>query len=399
MTTDFFSQQEISAIRDLTPGVNNLIHFNNAGASLMTEPVAMAMIEYIEHEMNYGGYETYDHYASQIDSVYDVIAGYLGCDPSEIAITENATVAWGQAFLSIPFQKGDIILTSISEYASNYIGFLQMKKRIGVDIQLIPNDHFGQVDVSKLANMITDKVKLIAITHVPTNGGLVNPAEAIGKIAKDHDVWYLLDACQSAGQMPLNVNELNCDFLAATSRKYIRGPRGVGFLYVSSDRLARIEPMVMDLHAASWKDTDSYQPREDARKFENWESNMAGILGLAKAVDYLSYLGIDRIWGRIQSLADYLRHGLDSIQTVAVQDLGEIKCGIVSFTADQNAHQLKNKLNAEGCNVSVISPAHTLNDMQNRGLGFMIRASVHYYNTKEEIDQFIQRLEKVLENR
>ena len=363
----------------------------------MTEPVAKAMIEYIEHEMNYGGYETYDHFASQIDKVYPNIATYLGCHPSEIAITENATVAWGQAFLAIPFQKGDIILTSISEYASNYIGFLQMKKRIGVDIKLIPNDHFGQVDVSELENMVTDKVKLIAITHVPTNGGLVNPAEAIGKIAKDHDIWYLLDACQSAGQMPLNVKELGCDFLSATSRKYLRGPRGVGFLYVSSDRLAQVEPVVMDLHAASWKDTYSYLPRDDARKFENWESNMAGILGLATAVDYLSHLGIDRIWSRIQLLADYLRQGLDSIQKVTVQDLGEIKCGIVSFTTHLDAYQLKNRLNAEGCNVSVISPAHTLHDMQNRGLDFMIRASVHYYNTQKEIDQFIQRLEKVLE--
>ena len=292
MTTGGFSNKEIQQIRDLTPGVRNIIHFNNAGASLMTKQVAETIIDYTHHELNYGGYETFEKYASQIDRVYPAIAEYLGADPSEVAVMENATVAWGHAFLSIPLEQGDIILTSVSEYASNYIGFLQAKKRIGVEIQVIPNDEFGQVDVTKLTEMMSPRVKLIAITHVPTNGGLVNPAAEIGKIARQHDVWYLLDACQSVGQMPINVKELGCDFLSATSRKYLRGPRGVGFLYVSTNRLDQLEPVIMDLHGAHLEDTNTYVARGDARKFENWESNMAGILGLATAIDYMLDLGI-----------------------------------------------------------------------------------------------------------
>ena len=362
----------------------------------MTELVASTIIDYTRHELNFGGYETFDKYASQIDQVYSSIAKYLQSDPSEVAIMENATVAWGQAFLSIPFEKGDIILTSISEYASNYIGFLQIKQRREIDIQVIPNDEFGQVDVSKLAEMMSSQVKLIAITHVPTNGGLVNPAEEIGKIARQHDVWYLLDACQSVGQMPLNVKDLGCDFLSATSRKYLRGPRGVGFLYVSSNRLDQLEPVIMDLHGAHWEDTHTYRPRSDARKFENWESNMSGILGLATAVDYMLDLGVERIWERIKYLAEYLRRELSSIQRVKVQDLGIVRCGIVSFSTDIDAFELKANLHLANINVSVISPTHTLHDMQGRGLGFMIRASIHYYNTEDEIDQFVRSMRKFL---
>ena len=362
----------------------------------MTEQVAKTIIEYTNHELNFGGYETFDKYALQIARVYSSVANYLAADPSEIAIMENATVAWGQAFLSIPLEKGDIILTSISEYASNYIGFLQIKQRRGIDIQVIPNDKFGQVDVLKLEEMMTSRVKLIAITHVPTNGGLVNPAEDIGKIARQHDVWYLLDACQSVGQMPINVKNIGCDFLSATSRKYLRGPRGVGFLYVSSDRLDELEPVIMDLHGAHWEDTQTYLPRSDARKFENWESNMAGILGMTVAIDYMLDLGVERIWERIQNLAEYLRKGLSSTPRVKVQDLGVVRCGIVSFSTEADAFELKSKLHLANINVSVISPTHTLHDMQGRGLGFMIRASIHYYNTEEEIDQFVLSLRKLL---
>ncbi len=361
----------------------------------MPEVVGNKVIEYIQHELNYGGYETAAKYSSEIDTVYSALAKYLNCTPSEIAIMENATVAWGQAYQSIPLEPGDTILTSISEYASNYIPFLQLKKRLGVAVKAIPNDDHGQIDVTALSEMIHDRVKLIAITHVPTNGGLVNPAAKVGAIAREHDIWYLLDACQSVGQMPLNVEELGCDFLSATSRKYLRGPRGVGFLYVSQDKVSQIEPAVLDLQGAEWKTKEIYTARKDARKFENWESNLAGVVGLAKAVEYMLELGVERIWARIQHLADYLRSELVKIPGLEVHDLGEVKCGIVSFTSSTKVQPLKAQLHEAGFNVSIIQPSYTLLDMQARDLGKMIRASVHYYNTVEEIDRFVDFLRKI----
>jgi selenocysteine lyase/cysteine desulfurase len=391
MTHDAFSPQEIMEIRSATPGTSRVVHFNNAGASLMPRPVADKIFEYLTHELNYGGYETAEKFASNIESTYARLARYLNCDVSAIALTENATAAWSQAFLSIPFEPGDTIITSASEYASNYIPFLQLQKKIGVNIKPVPCDSFGQADPAALSAMMDERVKLIAITHIPTNGGLVNPAIEIGKIASENKVWYLLDACQSAGQMPLDVKQIQCDFLSATSRKFLRGPRGAGFLYASA-RTSTLEPAILDLHAAEWKSSGFYLMRSDARKYENWESNLAGVVGLGEAVNYMLDLGVDRIWQRIRKLSEYLRTRLNQVPGLQVQDLGKIRCGIVSFTAPVEAVLLKNLLHQNGFNVSVIRPAHTLLDMQQRNLGTMTRASVHYYNTEEEIDRFAEQL-------
>lgn len=391
-----FSPQNISQIRADTPGVSRAVHFNNAGASLMPDVVAQKVIEYLTHELHYGGYETALKYSTEIESAYVRLAKYLNCHPSELALTENATAAWDQAFLSIPFEPGDTILTSTSEYASNYIPFLQLKNRTGVNIKAIPCDQYGQVNLSALTEMLDKTVKLIAITHVPTNGGLVNPAAEIGKIARENNIFYLLDACQSVGQMPMDVEELGCDFLSATSRKFLRGPRGVGFLYASQQRTSGLEPAILDLHGAEWTSQDTYCSRIDARKYENWESNLAGIVGFSVAVEYMLNIGVDLIWKRIQYLAEYLREKLGSIPAIEVQDLGVIKCGIVSFSSPMEAEQLKTKLHQARFNVSVIHPGHTLLDMNKRGLGHLIRASVHYYNTEQEIEWFAEKLEVII---
>jgi len=390
LTNLAFTAEELMSLRAETPGTEYVVHLNNAGAALMPQPVAQVVQDYLDQELLYGGYETAAKHQQLIESVYNLVARYLGCDPSEIALMENATVAWGQAFQAIPFEPGDIILTSMAEYASNYIAFLQLKKRIGVEIKAIPSDEFGQVDIHALAKLMTPKVKLIAITHVPTNGGLVNPAKAIGDIARQHQVYYLLDACQSVGQMPLNVKEIGCDFLSATSRKYLRGPRGLGFLYVNQNRLPSLEPPVLDLHAATWQSKDTYLMRDDARRFENWEFNLAAVLGLGAAVRYMLDVGPDKIWDRIQYLGETLRKLLSQISGIEVHDLGQIKSGIVSFKGPFEVHQFKDKAVQSGFNVSVIRADGTLLDMESRNLHFMIRASVHYYNSLDELKRFAQ---------
>jgi selenocysteine lyase/cysteine desulfurase len=378
----------IEELRADTPGCAHVVHLNNAGAALMPQPVVDAVRDHLELEATIGGYEAAAAREEALGSSYDALARFLGCGRDEVAFIENATRAWDMAFYSIPFVAGDRILTAQTEYVSNYLAYLQMQKRCGVRIEVIPNDDTGQVSVPALEAMLDDDVKLVAITHVPTNGGLVNPAEAIGRVTRDAGVLYLLDACQSAGQIPLDVDSIGCDMLSATGRKYLRGPRGTGFLYVRRERLGELEPPFVDLHAAVWTAVDAYTLRDDARRFENWETNCAAKLGLSAAIRYADSLGMDAIRDRVQALGESLRRRLEAIDGVTVADCGETLCGIVTFfVAGLASIEIARALGRSGINVSVSEVAVARLDLEARGLPDLVRASVHYYNTDEELDR------------
>lgn len=388
---------DIEKIKTQTPGSNNVIHFNNAGASLMSKKTLDSQISYLSAEAEFGGYETADKYHGELESLYDQLAQLINATPEEIAYCESATVAWQRAFFSIDFKRGDEIITGDSEYASNYISFLNAEKKFGVKIVPVPSSSQGEIDLSELENSINHNTKLIAITHMPTNGGLVIPAVEIGQIAKKHDILYLLDACQSAGQYPIDVRQINCDFLSATGRKYLRGPRGTGFLFVKGERLKNLTPTNLDLHGAEWTELNSYISQETARKFETWESNLAAKYGFVNAIRELNQLGISNVWRRVGVLADYLREELEKLNTIVVYDLGAIKSGIVTFRlTSMSTEELKKILSTQNINTSIVKPSSTLLDSTNRNLKNMTRASVHYYNTMEEIDTFIKVLKSVV---
>ncbi|HEY5003055.1 MAG TPA: aminotransferase class V-fold PLP-dependent enzyme, partial [Ktedonobacteraceae bacterium] len=360
---------DLQRARQDTPGSAHILHFNNAGSSLMPQPVLDATIKHLQLEAQIGGYEAFDKANDAIEHVYDAAAALIGCSRDEIAVLENATRAWDMAFYSLPFQAGDRILTSMTEYASNYIAFLQIARKTGVTIEAIPNDEHGQVSVEALRQMIDEHVKLIAVTHVPTSGGLVNPIAAIGKVAREAGILYLVDACQSVGQMPIDVNTIGCDMLSTTGRKYLRGPRGTGFLYVRRAVLERLEPPFLDMHAATWVARDRYEMRSDARRFENWEANFAGKIGLGVAIDYAMQWGLDTIWRRVKTLAYQLRTQLSPLPGVIVRDRGVIQCGIVTFTVEGlEPEEIKKKLAAQNINVAVSVIESTRLDMEARGL-------------------------------
>ncbi|WP_440998702.1 aminotransferase class V-fold PLP-dependent enzyme [Fodinibius sp. SL11] len=387
----------IDKLRDDTPGTQNVIHFNNAGASLMPTVVSESVVNYLNEESLYGGYETAHKNREAIEQTYHIISEFINAQPNEIALLENATAAWNMAFYSIDFKDGDRILTSKAEYASNFISYLRLKEYVDVQIEIIPNDQHGQASVESLKKMMDKSVKLINVTHIPTNSGLVNPVEGIGKVAQNYDCFYLVDACQSVGQYPVNVQKIGCDMLSATGRKYLRGPRGTGFLYVKRDNIDTLLPPFIDLHAAEWKSETAYKIRSDARRFENWEMNYAGIMGLQKAVEYASDIGIKQIWKRITKLAENLRWELMELPGITVHNIGEIKGGIVTFTADsKSTEEIKSRLFNKGINVSTSSKSSTLLDMQERNLDNLVRASVHYYNTEAEIEQFINAVNNVI---
>lgn len=378
----------IERVRRETTGVRGVTHLNNAGSSLPPDCVTEAQIEHLRLEARYGGYEARERAAAAIDRSYDAIAALIGAARDEIAVVENATRAWDMAFYAVPFKPGDRILTAMAEYSSNFVAYLQMARAKGVQIDVVPSDESGQLDVAALERMMDERVRLVSVTHVPTNGGLVNPAAEIGAVAKRHGALFLLDACQSIGQMPINVAAIGCDMLSATARKYLRGPRGMGFLYVRKALIAQLEPVILDAHAAEWVAPDRYEIAPDARRFENWEANYAAKIGMGVAVDYALALGLPAIWARVQLLGDALRARLADIPGCVVRDLGRTRCGIVTFTlAGHDPEAIKRALADRSIHVSVTSTAWTRLDMSARGLDSMVRASVHYYNTEAELDR------------
>jgi selenocysteine lyase/cysteine desulfurase len=290
------------------------------------------------------------------------------------------------AFYAFDFAPGDRILTARAEIAGNYIAYLQIAKRTGAVIEVIPDDAHGVLDPVALEAMIDDRVKLISITWIPTNGGLVNPAAEVGRVARRHGIPYLLDACQAIGQIPVDVDTLGCDLLSATGRKFLRGPRGTGFLYVRRARFADLEPPMIDLHGATWTGPESYVLRDDARRFETWENNYAARLGLGAAVDYALGLGIEAIQERTFALANALRTGLRKVPGLTIHDLGRDPCAIVSFTVEGlESAAVEASLRERGVSVSTSSGKYTLLDATARGLPALVRASPHYYNSEDEI--------------
>lgn len=387
---------DVDRARRDTPGASRVAHLNNAGAALPPSQVTEAVIAHLRREAEFGGYEAAEAAAEHIEATYPAIARLIGCGVDEVAVVENATRAWDMAFYAMSFKPGERILTSHAEYASNVIAFLQVARRTGAVVEVVDDDEHGQLCVADLRRRVSGgggEVKLIAMTHVPTQGGLINPAEQVGAVAREAGVPFLLDACQSVGQLPINVDRIGADLLSATGRKFLRGPRGTGFLYVRRTLLDQLEPPFLDMHAATWTAPEHYEIRPDARRFESWETNYASKIGLGVAINYALSWGLDAIEARVTALADGLRERLAALDGVHVHDQGLRRCAIVTFTVDGvSARAVQRRLAESAVNTSVSVASSARLDLPRRGLSELVRASVHYYNTDDELDRLVNAL-------
>lgn len=382
---------DVAQLRKDTPGTEHLIHFNNAGSSLPAKPVLDVMTKYLQQEAIMGGYEAEVYYEKEINNTYELIAQLINAQPEEITLMENASAAWCTAFHGISWQPGDEVLISEFEYATNMIGYMYGEQHYNIKLRIIPNDEQGNFSITHLQQAINDRTKLIAVTHVASTTGGVLPVEEIGEIAKTHGILYLVDACQSVGQMPVDVEKIKCDFLSVTGRKYLRAPRGTGFLYVRKTAQDKITPIFIDGHSISSINTHTYDLRQDGKRFELYEKNRALTLGLNKAVEYALNIGMEQIWEQISYLATYLRNGLKTVKGVTLHDGGNIQCGIITFTVDgYESKDIKAHLAQHHINVSVGLYRSTLLHMDKHQLTSVVRASVHYYNTTAEIDTLIK---------
>lgn len=385
------SAAAIDALRARTPGVRTTTHFNHAGASLPSAATLDAIHAHLLREASMGPMEAGAFGDEQTERARTLAARLLNAQPAEIALTTGNSPGWGAAFAALgPWQAAQRILVARHEWGGNLATMRHLGQRAGVSIETIPSDASGRVDPRALEAMLDDRVALIALTWLPANGGLINPAAAIGQIARRHGIPYFIDAAQAVGQLPIDVAELGCDVLAGAGRKALRGPRGTGLLYVRRDFLPRLAPAFVDTYSAPLDANGEPALRDDAARFESSEASLALHCGLANALEEALEIGIDNIRARIDQVAQALREQLAAMPGVSVLDQGVERSGLVSFNVTgMDALAVRRSLAAQGITIGSNGVAYTPFDMTSRGLSQIARASVSYLTTNAEIDKLL----------
>ena len=381
---------DLGRVRADTPGCAGRAFLDSAGSSLPPSPVLDEMIGHLRREAEIGGYRAAAERADDLADVKGSLAQLLGAQPADLALVESASRAWADFFYAVPLASGDRILITEVEYASNAIAAFQRARSSGASVEVVPSTPTGEIDLDALHRMLDERVRLVSLVHAPTNGGLINPVREVVDLAHCVGALVLLDACQSVGQVPVDVRELGVDALSATGRKWLRGPRGTGFLYLRPELAQSMEPAALDLHGAQWAEETGYRLAPDASRFEFWECSVAGRLGLGAAIRYLLDLGIDEVASAVSARAEFARTELAALPGVTVRDLGGHRSGIVSFTVegvDPNA--AREVLADNDVTVTVSGRGSTWVDMTRRGLDGVLRASPHYFNTFEDLDLLV----------
>lgn len=387
---------DLDAARAQTPGCLDHVFLDSAGSSLPTTAVVDEVVAHLRREAEVGGYLAAAERAADLEAVPASVGRLLGCDPDLVALTDSATRAWDLFVTALPWAPGDRALVCGTEYASNAIALLQRARLDGCVVEVVPNDDRGLVDLAALESMLDERVRMVSLVHVPTGSGQVAPVREVVELAHRAGALVLLDACQSVGQLRVDVADLGVDALSATGRKWLRAPRGTGFLYVRREVLDGLEPAAADLRGATWTTAQAYELAPGARRFELWEHDVATRLGLKVAVDELLALGVDEVEAAVRSRAAGLRTGLAAIGGVTVRDVGEDLSGIVTFTVDGlEPEQVRDRLAEQRVTVTVSGAASTRLDMTERGLAGVVRASPHYFVSPDDLDRAVDAVARV----
>lgn len=383
-----------------TPGCAISRHFNNAGAALMPIDVIQAINNHLKLESEIGGYEAYESSKDEVWKFYLATSKLIGSNPENIVFTSSATNSFARALSSVPFKRGDKVLIANEDYVSNQLAFLSIQERFEIELLRSPSCEKGGIDLDAFINLAkTHKPVLVSVTHVPTNSGLVQPIEEVGRICNELEIPFLLDACQSAGQLPLDIEKIGCDFLSATFRKFLRGPRGAGFLFVS-DRILNKNwyPLFVDMKGADWTDNNSFKIQNNASRFEDWELPYALVMGSQKALDYSLEIGINQIADRNKLLMNYLKSRI-SEKGWQPLDRGETRCAIMTLHFPGiDPTKLHINLKKRNINTSVSLGNYSLIDFKMKKVDWALRISPHYYNTESEIDTLINNLEELIKS-
>lgn len=392
---------QIAHLRAATPGCARVIHFNHAGASLPSQATLDAITAQLLREATIGPMEASVEGTRLQEEARQRAAQLLGTDSAAIAFTSSGSAAWSMAFNALgDWRAGDRILVGRHEWGGN-LACMTQAVQSGARLEVIPCDESGAVSVSALERMIDSRVRLIALTWLPANGGLINPAQAIGAVARRHRIAYFIDAGQALGQLPCDVQALGCDVLKGAARKFLRGPRGTALLYVRPEFMAQLRPTQFDVLSAPW-DGHAFIPRTDARRFETSEVSLALLAGLANALKELLELGIERVHQRIQALSQTLRQALGQIDGLELRDLGRPgqQSGLIAFTLEGwDVFALKQRLAESGINLGANGTAYTPLDMQARDLPAIARIAVSHLNTGEDIDTLLKALRALANER
>ncbi len=382
-------------IRAETPGTAERLHLDNCGSSLLHMSVITRMKTHFELEIALGGYVAQERTADEIEGFYASAARLIGAKPAEIALTSSAVDAWTKAFYSLDWQAGETIVTAYNEYCSNYVAYLDVAEKKGVKIRVARSDPAGGLDYEHLAGLVDSSTRLISLSHVSSSSGDVIDAVRVGATAKAAQVPFLLDACQSVGQMPVDVGTIGCDMLSATSRKFVAGPRGVGMLYMSEAMRARTTPAMPTNQSAVWSGTNTIERRTDARAFEAWERSVMLQLGFKQAIDNSLHWGVEAVSARISDRAKRLRDGLASLDCVRPTCPPGAEAAIITFQhARLSPQDFKAWMDARGIGVQVASVVHTRLDLEARGIESTIRISPHIYTSDDEIDRFLSEVQR-----
>ncbi|WP_310646428.1 aminotransferase class V-fold PLP-dependent enzyme [Limnohabitans sp.] len=377
---------------------SNVAYFNHAGASLMSPAVLDTVVAHLQLESRIGGYAAAMQQQPALDQVYARAAQLLNCDTDEVALTDSHSRGWRDVLSCLHFSQGDRILVARSEWGGNYAALAHKAQRSGASVDIIPSTATGEVCLDALAHMLDERVRLVSLTWLPANGGLIQPAAKVGALTRAAGIPFFLDAAQAVGQLPVDVRALECDVLTTPGRKWLRGPRGTGLLYVRRAFLSALTPPVVDHFTAPFAQ-GRYTLRQDARRFETSEAGIAARLGLGQALEEALTQGLENIQHRVFAKSQAIRQALAHIPNVQLRDIGVAQSGLVSFTFDHSTSKVAQaRLNAQGVEVALNGLAFTPLDLQARGLTDIIRASAHTTTTDADIDRLIHAVSETAAN-